>query len=99
MNALARLGDVPVAFGIFFYCFAQRSYYLVSSFPSFSNFQHQLTSFYSTLIHIFKRLLRLGSLECLDARLVCRQAFLPISRSGIGLVFMEVIAPTTYLKN
>ncbi len=65
--------------------------------PQLLDFQCQLVSFDSTLIGIFGRLLRLGSLECSEAPLVCQQTFLPISKCGIGLVSMEVIALVMYL--
>jgi len=85
IDALSKVGDVQVAFGIFIR-FMRRPYYLCHFFPPLLDFQRQLTSYYLTLIHVFGRLLRLGSLECLEAILIRQQASLPISKGGIGLV-------------
>ncbi len=86
-----------MAFGILTCYFAQKLCYLLCYFLPLLNFQCQLASFNSTLIYIFGKLLRLGFLECLKASLVHQQFFLVIFKSGIGLVFVEVIALTTYL--
>lgn len=113
INAFPKLGDVQLALGIFICCFPQKSYYFFRYFPPFLDFQRQLTSFYSTLIHVFERFLRQGFLECLEVCIICQQAFLgclkaalirqqaslPISRSGTSFLSIEVIASVTYLGN
>jgi hypothetical protein len=68
--------------------------------PHFQIFNTKyMTSFGLTLICIFGRLLKPSSLECLKAPLVHQQASLPISKGGVGFVFVEVITPTTHLGN
>ncbi len=86
-----------MAFMIFIHCFACRPYYILCFFPSFLDFQCQLVSFDLTFIRIFGKILRLVSLECLEALLVGQQTFLPIFKGGIGLVFAKVITLATYL--
>ncbi len=99
IDALLRLGDVQVAFGIVVRCFMQRPYYLPHSFPPFLDFQRHLASFYSTFIRVYGRLLGPSSLECPKASLVCQQSSFPISRGVIGLASMEVIALVAYLES
>jgi hypothetical protein len=48
---------------------------------------------------IFKRLLGPSSLECPEAPIVRRQMVLPIFNGGVGLISLEVIAPTIYMGN
>jgi hypothetical protein len=50
-------------------------------------------------MEVFEKLLGLGSLECLEAPLVHQQVAFPISSGGIGLISLEVIAQTAYLKS
>jgi hypothetical protein len=68
------------------------------SFPPLLDFQHQLTFFYSTLIHIYIwEISKAKFLECLKAPLIHRQTYFLISRGGIGFFNVEVIAPIMYL--
>ncbi len=70
---------------------------LPHSLPPFLDFWHQLASFDSTFICLFGKLLRLGFLECPEVPLVHQQASLPISKSGVSLVSLKVIALVAYL--
>jgi len=113
INAFPKLGDVQLALGIFICCFSQKPYYFFRFFLPFLDFQQQLTSFDSTLIHVFERFLRQGFLECLEvplirqqaslgclkAPLICQQASFPISRGETSFVSIKVIASVTYLGN
>jgi hypothetical protein len=73
--------------------------YIFCPFPPFSDFQRQLAFFYLIFICIFRRFLKLGSLEYLEAPLIGRQTFLPIFKGGIGFVFAKVITLATYLRS
>ncbi len=46
---------------------------------------------------IFERLLGSGSLECLEALLVCRHVVLPVCSGGIRLISLKVIVLVAYL--
>ncbi len=80
MNAFPKLGDVQLALGIFICCFSQKPYYFFRSFLPFLDFQRQLTSFDSTLIHVFERFLKQGFLECLEVPLICQQVSLGVEK-------------------
>jgi hypothetical protein len=54
-----------------------------------------LFNLYSYIWEIFKA----KFFECLEAPLVYQQAFLPISKGGVGFVYVEVITPSMYLGN
>lgn len=66
-------------------------------FPPLLDFQHPLALFDSTFIGNFRKLLKPCSLECSEVPLLHQQTSLPISKCGIGLVFVEVIASAMYL--
>jgi len=87
-----------VAFGILSQCFTQWPSFLLHYFPP-SKIWNQLAIFGSTRMGVFKRLLGLNSLECPEAPIVRRQVALSISNGGIGLISLEVITPSTYIKS
>jgi hypothetical protein len=65
----------------------------------FLDFQGQLSSFDSTLIHVFGRFLRSSFLDYPKVPLIHWQTFFPISKGGISLVFAKVITLVVYLGN
>jgi hypothetical protein len=47
---------------------------------------------------VFEKLLGLGSLESLEAFLLCQLVAIPIFNDNIRLISLEVIVPTIYLS-
>jgi len=96
INALPRLGNVHVAFGVLIHCFAYRCYYffVFSPIPIFL----AATTFLWFNFHFCIWETHKAKL-CPNVPIVHWQAFFPISRGEISLVFMKIIAPTTYLRN
>jgi hypothetical protein len=62
VDAFSRLGDVVVAFGIFFRCFTQGPYYLFHYFLFFSSF-HANSTFVFNLVGIFTKVYGLQLFE------------------------------------
>jgi hypothetical protein len=82
----------------YYFIFPTYAFLFFYFFLLLPNFQCQLVSFYSIVIHVFRRLLWPSSLKCPKISLIHWQVFLPISRGEIGLVSIEVITLTSYLK-
>jgi hypothetical protein len=62
-------------------------------------FSALLTCFDLTFIHVFGKILGSSFLEVLEALLIRQSDFFPISKGGIGFVFVKIIIPTTYSKS
>ncbi len=70
-------------FLVFFFSVLLEAFPLTTFSFALSGFQHQLTSFDSTFVKVFGRLLGCGFLKCPQAPLVRQQFSLPISFGGL----------------
>ncbi len=72
---------------------------MLRTFPSLSNFQHQIVSFDLIIIQVFECFLGPIFFKCLKTPLMHWRVSLPIFNGGISLICIKTIVPTTYLGN
>jgi hypothetical protein len=98
IDAIPKLGDVHVAFGIHL-LFHPKALLPSLFFPPTLDFSIPTRFLLFNLhLHIWE-IPWVGFLECPKVRLVCRQAFLPISKGGIGFVpTLQVPLQATHLS-
>jgi len=103
VNLLLKM-NVQVTFGIIIYCFVQHpSYLLWYTLPSStfikSLYYYYYYYYYYFLLQVFGHLLCLGSFNNPKGLLAYKQAYLPITFSGVGFIPTIAIGPTAYLRN
>jgi hypothetical protein len=73
--------------------------YLLRCILSSSTFTESIIYFYSSFLQIFGHLLGPRSFDSPEGPLVCKQVSFPIIFSGIKLISIVTITPTTYLRS
>jgi hypothetical protein len=99
IDILPKMGDVQIIFKILIHYFMQRLSYLLWCTPPSSTFIETLTSFDSSLLQVFGRLLCPRSFDNSKRPLAHKKTFLSITFDGIGFMLTATIAPSTYLGN
>jgi hypothetical protein len=98
-NLFPKMGDAHVAFKILTHYFMQQLLYLLRYTLPSSTFIKSFTSFDSSLLQMFGRLLDPGCFNNPKRFLACKQASLPITFGGIGLVLIATITSIVYLRS
>ncbi len=93
VDLLLKMGDVQMAFGILTHCFVQHPLYFLWCTPPSSIFTKSHISFDSYLFQMFGHLLSLRSFDNPKRFFVHKQASLPITFNGIGLISTSTISP------
>ena len=95
---LPRLDDPQVAFRLLTMVFAQRPSYLPDRvYPTTGDILAQLEGYDARMMSTLGSLLGPEELESLTSELARRQAALPLSHGGLGLVRSATSAPRAYL--
>jgi hypothetical protein len=98
VDFFSRMGDVQVAFGILIHCFMQCPSYFLWCTPPFSTFTKSFISFDSSFLYMFGCLLSLRSFDSPKGLLACKQTFLLIIFSGIGLILTTHHHPSNLFR-
>ncbi len=96
-HVVARISDVQVAFGILIHYFMQRPSYILQCRLPFSTFTKSFIAFDSSFLQVFGCFLGPRSFNNFKGPLAWKQAYFPITFSGIRFILMTTITLTTYL--